>query len=133
MVRTRGPETLSPPSPSSQITDTLPSWKKILTSRSLCAQGKQSCQGRAEGPFPQAQPCTHTSLPSPWLLAQPRKLPEYHEARWRLVLGINLELSDQCGPGGDLCCVPVPSPWRLTSEKSREQPGEILKLLRMSR
>ena len=52
-------------------------WKRMLTCRSLCAQGKQRCQGKAEGPFPRAPPCTDTPPTSSLLgvVARPRKLP----------------------------------------------------------
>ena len=52
-------------------------WKRMLTCRSLCAQGKQRCQGKAEGPFPRAPPCTDTPPTSSLLgvAARPRKLP----------------------------------------------------------
>jgi len=38
----------------------VPFRKRMLTCRSLCTQGKQRCQGTAEGPFPRAPPCTDT-------------------------------------------------------------------------
>ena len=62
---------------STHDTDISPFWKGILTCRSLCAQGKQRCQGKAEGPFPRAPPCTDTPPTSSLLgvVARPRKLP----------------------------------------------------------
>lgn len=53
---------------STHDTDISPFRKRMLTCRSLCAQGKQRCQGTAEGPFPRAPPCSDTPPPSPRLL-----------------------------------------------------------------
>ena len=55
----------------------VPFRKRMLTCRSLCTQGKQRCQGKAEGPFPRAPPCTDTPPTSSLLgvVARPRKLP----------------------------------------------------------
>ena len=62
---------------STHDTDISPFRKRMLTCRSLCAQGKQRCQGKAEGPFPRAPPCTDTPPTSSLLgvVARPRKLP----------------------------------------------------------
>ena len=53
---------------STHDTDISPFRKRMLTCRSLCAQGKQRCQGTAEGPFPRAPPCSDTPPPSRRLL-----------------------------------------------------------------
>ena len=55
----------------------VPFRKRMLTCRSLCAQGTQRCQGTAEGSFPRAPPCTDTPPTSSLLrvVAQRRKLP----------------------------------------------------------
>lgn len=50
---------------STHDTDISPFRKRMLTCRSLCAQGKQRCQGTAEGPFLRAPPRTDTSPPPP--------------------------------------------------------------------
>ena len=91
-MKARGPQILSPPSAASQATDTGPPWERVLARRALGGRGKERCPGTPEGPFPQAQPCTGTSPPSPGSL---------HSRSISLCQGV-LHSSEVHGTGRDL-------------------------------